>query len=312
MRVTILGGTGFVGGYIVEQLLEQGHDPVVLVRRGSESKVYQPERCWLVPGDIGDDEALRDAVRNSDAVIYNIGIIREFPNRGITFQALHFEGARRAMDIAEAEGVTRFLLMSANGVKAHGTGYQRTKYMAEEALRTTGLDWTVLRPSLIFGDPRGNTEFAQQLYRDVIRSPLPAPLFFDGVLPLDAGGFEMAPIHVRDLATVAVNSLNLPETLGVVYPLCGPRRVSWREIIGLIAEVAGVTKPTVPVPVWAVHTVATFFDRFALFPVTRDQLSMLTQGNTCDSEVNWQMFGIDAPIAFDAEALAYVNPVQAG
>ncbi len=306
MRITILGGTGFVGSYIIEQLLEKGHDPVLLVRRGSESKVEQPERCWLVPGDVDDEDAVHDAVKDSDAVIYNIGIIREFPQDGITFQALHFDGAKRVMDIAEAEGVKRFLLMSANGVKADGTGYQRTKYMAEEALRSTSLDWTVLRPSLIFGDPHGKMEFAQQLYRDVIRSPLPAPLFFDGLLPLDAGDFEIAPIHVRDLATVLVKAVNMPETIGEVYPLCGPRILQWREIVRLIANAAGVSKPVVPVPVWAVNTVATFFDQFAFFPITRDQLTMLLQGNTCDSAVDWEMFGIEAPIAFDEESLQYV------
>ncbi len=307
MRVTILGGTGFVGSYIVEQLLEHGHEPVLLVRRGSENKVEQPERCWLVPGDVDDADAVHDAVKDSEAVIYNIGIIREFPQDGITFQALHFDGAKRAMNIAETNGVKRFLLMSANGVKSDGTGYQRTKYMAEEVLRSTSLDWTVFRPSLIFGDPRGKTEFAKQLYQDVILSPLPAPLFYEGLLPLDAGSFQMSPIHVRDLATVVVKALTMPESSGKIFPLCGPRTVDWREVIRFIAGAAGVSKPVVPVPVWAVNTVATFFDRFAFFPVTRDQLSMLIQGNTCDSTAVFEALGIEAPIVFDEESLQYVT-----
>ncbi|MDH3377982.1 MAG: NAD(P)H-binding protein [Gammaproteobacteria bacterium] len=307
MRVTILGGTGFVGSYIVEQLLEHGHEPVCLVRRGSENKVEQPERCWLVPGDIDDADAVREAVKDSEAVIYNIGIIREFPQDGITFHSLHFDSAKRAMNIAEADGVKRFLLMSANGVKADGTGYQRTKYMAEEVLRSTSFDWTVFRPSLIFGDPRGKAEFAKQLYQDVIRSPLPAPLFYEGLLPLDAGSFQMSPIHVRDLATAVVKALTMPETSGKIYPLCGPRTVDWREVIRIVAGAAGVSKSVVPVPVWAVNTVATFFDRFAFFPITRDQLSMLTQGNTCDSTAVFEALGIKAPIAFDEESLQYVT-----
>ncbi len=307
MRVSILGGTGFVGGYIVEQLLEHGHEPVVLVRRGSEDKVVHPERCWLVPGDVRDADAVRGALKDCEAVIYNIGVIREFPQEGVTFQALHFDGAKRSMEIAEVEGVGRFLLMSANGVSADGTDYQRTKYMAEEALRTTNLDWTVFRPSLIFGDPRGKSEFAQQLYRDVIRSPLPAPLFYEGILPVNAGGFRMSPIHVRDLARIVVKALSMPETVGQIYPLCGPRTVEWREIIHIIANAAGIAKPTVPVPVWALHAVATFLDQFAFFPVTRDQLTMLLQGNTCDSTTVFETFGVDAPIAFDEESLQYVT-----
>ncbi len=306
MRVALLGGTGFVGSYIVEQLLEHGHDPLLLVRLGSEGKIQQPERCSLVAGDVEDAHAVRDVLKDSEAVIYNIGIIREFPQDGITYQALHFDGAKRSMEIAEAQGVRRFLLMSANGVKADGTGYQRTKYMAEEALRCTDLDWTVFRPSLIFGDPRGNNEFAKQLYREVICSPLPAPLFYNGLLPLEAGKFQMSPIHVRDLATVVVKALDMPETTGQVYPLCGPRTVAWREIIRLIANASGVTKPVIPVPVWVVNTVATFFDRFAFFPVTRDQLSMLVQGNICDSTAVFETFGIE-PTAFDEDSLEYVT-----
>jgi NADH dehydrogenase len=306
MKVAILGGTGFVGSYIIEQLLEHGHEPVLLVRRGSEDKVQQPERCSLVLGDVGDDGAVRDTLKDSEAVIYNIGIIREFPKDGITYQALHFDGAKQAMEIAAAEGVKRFLLTSANGVRADGTGYQRTKYMAEETLRSTNLDWTVFRPSLIFGDPRGRNEFAKQLYRDVIRSPLPAPLFYEGLSPLDAGRFQISPIHVCDLAAVVVKALSMTETVGQVYPLCGPRTVDWREILRIIAGAAGVTKPMVPVPVWAVNTVAAFFDQFAFFPVTCDQLTMLIQGNTCDSAAVRETFGIEAPIAFNEESLQYV------
>jgi nucleoside-diphosphate-sugar epimerase len=77
----------------------------------------------------------------------------------------------------------------ANGVKADGTGYQRTKYMAEQYLKTTSLQWTVFRPSVLFGDPRDRMEFATQLHRDIVRSPLPAPLFYDGLVPVKAGMF---------------------------------------------------------------------------------------------------------------------------
>ena len=90
--------------------------------------------------------------------------------------------------------------MSANGVKADGTPYQVTKYEAEEYLKASGLDWTIFRPSVIFGDPGERMEFATQLASDIIRPPLPAPLFFDGVSPLNAGQFRLSPVHVEDVA----------------------------------------------------------------------------------------------------------------
>jgi NADH dehydrogenase len=306
MRVALFGGTGFVGGYLIDELLAQGHHPVVLVRPGSEGRLREPARCTPVSGDVSGVQAVSATLEGCDAAIYNIGILREVPVRGITYQALHFEGAKRAMDLAGEVGVPRFLLMSANGVKAEGTAYQRTKYMAEQYLETTDLEWTIFRPSVIFGDPRGRMEFATQLYQEVIRPPMPAPLFFDGLVPMDAGGFQMSPVHVRDVATAFIKSLALPETIGRIVPLCGPDALSWRAILETIATAVGTQKLMVPAPAWGVKAAATLLDQFAFFPVTRDQITMLMEGNTCDSRDIFGTLGID-PVAFTSDSLSYLQ-----
>ncbi len=306
MKVTVFGGTGFVGGYLIDELLGKGHHPILLVRPESNHKVNHREDCTLVYGDIADPDSVRAALSGADAVIYNIGILREFPARGVTYEALHFEGARRAMDAAEQAGVHRFLLMSANGVKADGTGYQRTKYMAEQYLKTTGLDWTVFRPSVLFGEPCGRMEFATQLCRDIVRSPLPAPLFYDGLFPVNAGGFRMSPVHVKDVASVFVQALEMPETSGHIFALCGPEALSWKEILQIIAAAAGTTKRVLPAPVLLLKGLAAVLDRFAFFPVTRDQLTMLMEGNTCDRHDAFHTFGLD-PATFDTTSLSYLQ-----
>jgi len=306
MRVTVFGGTGFVGSYLIDALLTHDHHPVLLVRPGSQDKVSQPGQCTLVNGNIADPGAVREAVEGADAVIYNIGILREFPARGVTYEALHFEGARRAMDAAEKAGVRRFLLMSANGVKADGTGYQRSKYMAEQYLATTGLDWTVFRPSVLFGDPRGRTEFATQLYRDVVRSPLPAPLFYDGVLPMDAGMFRMSPIHVKDVAAVFAKALDMPETAGRIFALGGPEALTWKDILQTIARTAGTAKWMLPAPVLLLKGIAAMLDQYAFFPITRDQLTMLMEGNTCDGYEPFRTFGL-VTTPFDTSNLSYLR-----
>ena len=127
MRVAIYGGTGFVGSYLLDALVAAGHDPAVLVRPGSEGKVRHPEKCRLVPGDIGDPKAVGEVLTGCDAAIYNIGILRENPSAGITFKALQYEGAKLSVEAAVDRGIRRFVLMSANGVKANGTAYQETK-----------------------------------------------------------------------------------------------------------------------------------------------------------------------------------------
>jgi len=291
MRVTVFGATGFVGSYLIDALLEHGHHPVLMVRTGSEHKVNQPGKCTLVSGDIADPAAVRSAIDGADAVIYNIGILREFPARGVTYEALHFEGARRAMDAAEAAGVSRFLLMSANGVKADGTAYQRTKYMAEQYLATTGLEWTVFRPSVLFGDPRGRMEFATQLYRDVVRSPLPAPLFYDGLLPMEA---------------VFAKALDMPETAGRIFALGGSEALTWKDILQTIARTAGTAKWMLPAPVLLLKGIAAMLDQYAFFPITRDQLTMLMEGNTCDGYEPFRTFGL-MTTPFDTANLSYLR-----
>ena len=306
MKVTVFGGTGYVGGYLIDELLDKGHHPILLVRPGSRHKVRHRERCTLIDGDIASPDTIRTALSGADAVIYNIGILREFASSGVTYEALHFEGARRAMDAAEEVGVHRFLLMSANGVKANGTGYQRTKYMAEQHLKTTGLDWTVFRPSVLFGEPRGRMEFATQLYRDIVRSPLPAPLFYEGLLPVNAGKFRMSPVYVKDVAAVFVQALDMPETTGHIFALCGPVSLSWKEILQTIADAAGITKRAFPAPVLLLKGLAVALDQFAFFPITRDQLTMLMEGNTCDGHNAFQTFDLE-PAPFDTTSLSYLQ-----
>jgi NADH dehydrogenase len=308
MRVALFGGTGFVGGYLVDALLAAGHQPQLLVRPGSEDKLRQPERCNTVSGSIAEREAIAKVLESADAAIYNIGILRELPAQGISFEQLHFEGARRCMNVAQEAGVERFLLMSANGAKAEGTAYQRTKYKAEQYLQTTDLGWTIFQPSVLFGDPRGNLEFATQLQRDIVRSPFPAPLFFAGLDPRKAGKFRMSPAHVTDVARAFAIALENPNTIGQTYPLGGPESLTWKQILTRIAEAGGNRLLAVPVPTYPLQAVAFFMDRFPQFPITRDQLRMLLEGNTCDPQAGFIPLGIDDPIPFDITRLAYLAP----
>lgn len=306
MKVALFGGTGFVGSYLVDALVAHGHTPRLLVRPGSESKVVQPERCEIVPGDIDDAGAVAECLAGADAAIYNIGLIREFPAKGVTWEKMHYEGAVRAMDAASRAGVRRFILMSANGVKPDGTGYQSTKWRAEQYLAASGLDWTVFRPSVVFGDPRGREEFCSMLYAQMLAPPIPAPLFHEGLLPTGAGRFRMSPVAVEDLAEAFVRALETPASVGRIFPLGGPEAPEWREILDIIAAAAGKRKFKIPTPVVLTRAAAALFDRFAWFPVTRAQLTMLLEGNACDGSEAWQLFGIQ-PQRFEPGNLAYVK-----
>jgi NADH dehydrogenase len=306
MKIALIGGTGFVGSYLVEELLRQGHQPKLLVRPGSASKVVHADQCEQITGDVGDAVALRRTLQGCDGVIYTIGILREFKNKGITFEALQFEGAARTMDLAVEENVNRFILMSANGVKPEATPYQTTKYRAEQHLQQSGLQWTIFRPSVIFGDPKGKMEFCTQLQEQLVNLPLPAPLFYDGLLPFHPGSFQLAPVHIQDVATVFVKSLTMPEAVNQIYSLCGPDRVDWKTALQIIAHASGKQKWTVPAPALVVKSVAALLDRFEFFPLSKDQLIMLMEGNICESSDVFDQFQIN-PTPFNEAALSYLS-----
>jgi NADH dehydrogenase len=304
MRISLIGGTGFVGQAITKALLDAGHHVQLLVRAGSQNKAIQHEHCTWIEGDLEHETALEQCLTNTEVVIYLVGLLREFPAQGITFKMAQRTGAERTIAIAERLGISRFLLMSANGVDQLETSYQQTKWHAEQALQQSGLQWTIFRPSVIFGDPQGRMEFCTQLKQELIDLPLPAPLFHTGLLPINAGQFKMGPVWIGDVAAAFTTAISNPETHGKIYTLCGPDQLSWKEILTTIAAASGKKKWFVPVSISLLKPVAAQLERFAWFPITRDQLIMLTSGNVCPDN-GLQALGIRAT-PFNTTTLSYL------
>jgi len=305
MRVAVIGGTGFVGGYIVDALVAAGHDPSLLVRSGSETKLRQQEKCRLIIGDVNSEEKIAAVIKGCDAVIFCVGILREYPRQGVTFEELQYNAVVRVADQARLQGVTRFLLMSANGIKCPGTRYQETKYRAEQYVQADEFQTTVFRPSVIFGDPQGAMEIATQLYRDMVRPPLPAVGFFTGWRPA-RGAVVMSPVHVVDVAAAFVNSLEDRSTIDHTYELGGPDILSWNEMLRRIAAATSKNKWIVPMPIWLMYLAATLLDWLPFFPVTRDQLTMLAEGNTTEAAAIQSLIDRE-PISFTPENLSYLQ-----
>jgi NADH dehydrogenase len=306
MKVALIGGTGFVGSYLTEALWNRGHTPRLLVRPGSEGKLPHLEPLERIPGDVSDPKALHSLLEGTDAVIYNIGILREFPHRGISFEELQLNAVKRVAALAQALGVRRFIHMSANAVEQSLTPYQQTKLAAETHLKGLDLDWTIFRPSVIFGDPRGRDEFASMLKRQIVDPPLPIPLFHKGLLPQDAGGFALSPVHVEDVAAAFVGALESPETLHQTYTLGGPQDLTWKQIMRILCEISGKTKPMLPVPAAAPGLAASLLDRFPWFPISRDQIRMLLAGNTCRGDAIFELLDIE-PKPFGPAHLGYLR-----
>jgi len=304
MKVALFGGTGFVGNYIVDELLKQGYKINILVREGSEHKLSKNKECNIIYGDINNIDAVEEVIKESNIVIYNIGIIREYKSKNITFKSLHFDGPKLTIDLAKKHNINRYLLMSANGVCPDGTGYQEYKYKADVYLRNNIRDWTILRPSLIFGDSKGKKEFCSELKKEMLSLPFPAPLFFPGLNILKAGKFKMSPIHVKDVAKIFISCINNNHAFKKIYYLGGDD-FNWKEIIKIISSACNKKKMVMPAPALFIATLALFLDRFEWFPISKDQINMLIEGNTCNSDRIFKRYDINA-IKFESKNLDYL------
>lgn len=300
MRVLVTGLTGFVGYYVGHALLAADHEVVGLIRPGHEGRLGRlREAVSFVDGDVTEPRTLGPALEGIEAVINLVGIIRENPAQGVTFERLHWEGTRNLVDAAKQAGVQRFVQMSANGVKPNGTGYQSTKSRAEEYLKATRLDWTIFRPSVIFGESFGRMNFVTELAEPLRMAPV-FPLFGDGEFP-------MQPVHVEDVAQAFARALTTPESIHKTYCVGGPDALSYREVIHTLASALGRPHlPLLPVPLPLVQAGVAVGQFLPGFPITADQLTMLTEGNAC-ADMAWaEDLGI-TPRRFTAESLAFLQ-----
>lgn len=317
MKIALIGGTGFVGSYIIDELIKNEMTPRILVRENSKSKVIQPDKCELIFGDVENEDSLRETLNGCDAVIYLIALIREFPAKKITNERFQFKGSERVSKIAKEVGVKRFLLMSALGANPNpsSSNYMNAKYLSEQSLKNTDLEWTIIRPSSLFGDPRGEgrPEFCMMLDKLMLNIlpfpsflPFPAPAFFTGLNPLEAGKYSLSMVHAKDVAKIFIKSLADKTTISQTLEIGGLKEISWNEIVTSIVAVTGQKIIMTPAPFGLVALVAGMLDRFEWFPAGKEQLQDLVKGSVCDSSTIFKKYEIE-PIPFNVENLAYLK-----
>ncbi|MCK4508855.1 MAG: complex I NDUFA9 subunit family protein [Desulfuromonadales bacterium] len=294
MKVFLTGGTGFVGSEVLRQLLAAGHDVRALVREGSEDKLAFTERVEIHCGDVTDAASLVGAMEDCDAVIHLVGIIREFPRRGITFKEMHVTSTTNVLEATVKQGVQRYLHMSANGTRKCGrAAYHRSKWQAEELVRDTDLDWTIFRPSIIFGP---GSEFVKMLAELIQRLPV-VPVIGDGQ-------YRMQPVALEQVAAAFVKALEKPESIGATYHLGGGASYSYDEILDITARSIGREKVTkLHQPLFVIKPMIKMMQGSEYFPITSDQLTMLIEGNVCAS-AEWAQI-------FDLKPVSYAEGIDA-
>jgi uncharacterized protein YbjT (DUF2867 family) len=298
MRVFVTGGTGFVGNEVVRQLTAAGHTVRALVRPGSEEKLAPWPGVEIQRGDTNDPPSLHGAMAGCDAVIHLVGIIREFPGKGITFQRLHVEGTRHVLAEAQRQGIRRYLHMSANGARpGTSSGYFTSKWQAEELVRASGLDWTIFQPSLIHG---AGDQFINMLAKLVRLLPV-VPVIGDG-------RYRLAPVFVRDVAAAFTRALSVAASQGKTYPCCGPESYSYNQLLDLIGQALGRKRVCkIHQPLLLVRPAVSLLESFAFFPITGDQLMMLLEGSVCDHN-EWADTLALAPVLLPVAMASYLKP----
>ncbi|PLX85799.1 MAG: hypothetical protein C0618_10190 [Desulfuromonas sp.] len=298
MKIFVAGATGFVGQALLKQLNEQQIEVRCLVRARSRGKTPTFPGVSIHEGDATQAASLQDGLRGCDAVINLIGIIRAFPARGISFQALHIDATRNLIAAAEEQGVGRFVQMSANGVRTGAvTDYHRSKWKAEQTLKASSLDWTIFRPSLIYGP---GDQFVNMLAGMIRRLP---------VIPvLGDGRYQMQPVSVTQVARGFVRALDTDASIGRTYHCGGTRPLSYNDILDQIGAALGKKRVRkLHHPLFLMRPVIRAMEGFSAFPVTTGQLEMLLEGNVCDPSPWQKAFAIEqAPFA--EEIATYLTP----
>ncbi len=274
MKVFVTGGTGFVGRYVVRELLKEGHTPILGVRDLKKAERLFGKDVSAVEVDFRDKDSVKEALKSSkpEAVLHLIGILFEDRRRGLTFEEVHYLYSKNLYESAKELGVSRAVHMSALGTHDDAPSrYHQTKRWAEKELIGSGLNYTIMRPSLILGPE-------QKLFADMdsITRILP-------VVALPGGGnYKFQPVDVRDVAGCFVKALSEPKTEGKIYELCGTKQVSFKELLRDIFSFWNRRVLMLPMP----KTLMYYLGKVAELilnppPFSSDQMLMMWKDNVC-------------------------------
>lgn len=270
MDIVVTGASGYVGEAVTAHLVQAGHHVRAVAR-------HRPDRSpsavdWVL-GDIRQMD-LVEPFRGADAVVHLVGIIREIPQSGITFEAMHVRVTERVLAAMSQAGVSRLIHMSALGTRpGASSAYHRTKWQAEELVRgvQSHLNAVIVRPSLLFG---GAPPFFATL--DSLAKLPWVPVPGDGLTVFQ-------PVYREDVAQLFA-ALVSDSSRDLTLELGGPDRLTLNQLIDFMASRHGRGHAAkLHLPLAMVGAVASL-SRLIPVPITPDQLQMLTEPNTTDDE----------------------------
>ncbi len=297
--IFVTGATGFIGRHLVKQLSESGTPTRAFARDGSKVSRVELPNVKVVRGDVLREGTLEYGMDGCACVVHLIGIIRE--TKTFTFQQAHVESTKNALDAAKKRGIKRFVYVSALGAKQGAKSrYFRTKWAAEELVRGSGLNWTIVRPSVVYGK---HGEFFDSLQK-LVRAP------FTPIIKPGMNNGLLQPIYVDDLAAVLAKIALDDEgkSFGKVIECGGPNRMTTEAMLEVVALMSRhkLRKIVVPLPL-AKLMMGSGKLLGIKTPVTNEQLQMLRENNVCNDKVLQNVFDIK-PRTFQEGVRASLAP----
>ena len=277
--ILVTGGSGFIGRRVVARLVDGGHRVRVVARgqRGGDL----PGSVEVARGSVVSGEGLAEAMDGAEKVVHLVAIIRETGDQ--SFESVIWRGTERVVEAAKVAGVKKFVYVSAIGAQDNPTyPYLQAKWQAERAVTRSGLNYTILRPSIVFGE---GDEFINALASLVRYNPL--------VPVAGTGKTRFQPIWVEDLVTCIVACVEEDAHCGEVLEVGGPEHLSYDQMVDIVKEALGKSRVKLHVPLSVMRPLARVME-WALTkpPVTREQLKMLSLDNVTGTDAVMKSFGV--------------------
>lgn len=287
--VTVFGGTGFLGGRIVDALIACDLTVRVAARNPMRSGAAALDRRIPVQADLRDPGSVRAALDGADAAVNAVSLYVE--SRDATYRAIHVEGAGQLARAAADAGLHRLVHISGVGADAGSTSaYIRARGEGEDAVRAEFPAATILRPSVMFGP---DDAFLTTLIALVQRLPI-VPLFGDG-------GTQLQPVHVEDVAAAVAIVLTASGPPAPIYELGGPEVLTYRALLERVVHHLDRRRPLLPVPFQVWNVLAAACRMLPSPPLTEGQVALMRQDNVADPGLpGFGALGID-PAPIEAE-----------
>ncbi|MGI4984398.1 MAG: complex I NDUFA9 subunit family protein [Janthinobacterium lividum] len=304
--VALIGGSGFIGTYVVARLLRTGHQVRIAVRRRAHASHLQMLPVTVIECDVHDPVQLAEFIGGAHAVINLVGIlqdVREAPY-GPNFRRAHVTLPEKIVAACVLMRVRRLLHMSALGADSHGPSmYLRSKGDGEKAVVAAGgapahLLTTIFRPSVVFGP---GDKFLRT-FADMQK------LF--PVIPLASPGARFQPVFAGDVARAMVTALELDAAVGKTFELGGPRVYTLAELVRFAGAASGHPRRIIGLPDWAARLQGAAFEHLPNAPISRDNIDSMTVPSVLSAPLDPLLKLV--PVSVESVAGAYLGGQSAG